>query len=86
MESPFVMLVDDEAPFVETMTKRLLKREPHVITAFSGNEALEYLDKNRNLDVVILDVKMPGMDGNETLGGIKGSSGQRGPVREKGYW
>jgi len=39
--------------------------------AFSGQEALEKLDKNRNLDVIILDVKMPGMDGIQTLAEIK---------------
>ena len=61
----FVMLVDDEAPFVETMTKRLIKRDLNVISAFSGQEALETLDKHQNVDVVILDVKMPGMDGIE---------------------
>ena len=71
MNAPFVLLVDDEAPFVETMTKRLTKRNLRVIKALSGNEALEKLDKNRNLDVVILDVKMPGMDGIEALGKIK---------------
>jgi len=66
-----VLLVDDEVPFVETMTKRLEKRDLIVNTAFSGKEALEVLSKNRNTDVVILDVKMPGMDGIETLGEIK---------------
>ncbi|MBW1725954.1 MAG: response regulator [Deltaproteobacteria bacterium] len=60
---PIVLLVDDEAPFVETMTKRLSKRDLKIITAFSGEEALEILSKNRNTDVVILDVKMPGMNG-----------------------
>lgn len=70
MISPFVMLVDDEVPFVETTTKRLAKRNLKVITAFSGQEALEMLDKNRNVDIVILDVKMPGMDGIETLRGF----------------
>jgi DNA-binding NtrC family response regulator len=73
MSAPFVLLVDDEKPFVETMTKRLTKRNLKVITACSGQEALEKLSKNRNLDVVILDVKMPGMDGIETLGEIKKS-------------
>ena len=67
----FVMLVDDEVPFVETMTKRLEKRDIRVISAHSGEESLEMLSKNRNLDVVILDVKMPGMDGIETLKEIK---------------
>ena len=67
----FVMLVDDEAPFVETMTKRLKKRDLNVISAFSGQEALDTLNKHQNVDVVILDVKMPGMDGIETLKKMK---------------
>lgn len=71
MSKAFVMLVDDEVPFVDTMTKRLEKRELIVLTAHGGQEALKALDKHRNIDVVILDVKMPGMDGIETLGEIK---------------
>lgn len=71
MTTPFVMLVDDEAPFLETMTKRLEKRNLSVTTAISGQAALDTLNKNRNIDVVILDVKMPGMDGIETLKKIK---------------
>ena len=71
MISPLVMVVDDEIPFVETMTKRLGKRGVKVISAYGGQEALETLDTNRNVDVVILDVKMPGMDGIETLQEIK---------------
>jgi DNA-binding NtrC family response regulator len=71
MMKPLVLLVDDEAPFVEAMTKRLSKRDLKIITAFSGPEALEMLDKNRNTDVVILDVKMPGMSGIETLEKIR---------------
>ena len=71
MSKPFVMLVDDEVPFVDTMTKRLEKRELIVLTANDGQEALKALDKHRDIDVVILDVNMPGMDGIETLGEIK---------------
>jgi DNA-binding NtrC family response regulator len=71
MATDLVMLVDDEIPFVGTMTKRLAKRDLNVIAAFSGQEALEILDKHRDVDVVILDVKMPGMDGIETLRKIK---------------
>jgi CheY-like chemotaxis protein len=48
------MLVDDEAPFVETMTKRLGKRDLNVIAAFSGQEAIETLEKHGDMDVVIL--------------------------------
>jgi len=68
---PLVLLVDDEAPFIETMSKRLRKRDLTVLTALSGQKAIESLEVNRNMDVVILDVKMPGMDGIETLGEIK---------------
>jgi DNA-binding NtrC family response regulator len=66
-----VLLVDDEGPFVETMTKRLTKRKLEVKTASNGPDALKILDKYPNVEVVILDVKMPGMDGVETLKEIK---------------
>ena len=70
MTRSVVMLVDDEVPFVDTMTKRLGKRDLDIVTAYSGQEALEKLAA-RKVDVVILDVKMPGMDGIETLRRIK---------------
>lgn len=66
-----IMLVDDEVPFVEAMTKRLTRRDLEVETAFSGNEALKKLIDGSKTEVVILDVKMPGMDGIETLQAIK---------------
>jgi DNA-binding NtrC family response regulator len=66
-----VMLVDDEVPFVDTMTKRLSKRNLDILAAYSGQEALEMLATTGSVDVVILDVKMPGMDGIETLREIK---------------
>jgi DNA-binding NtrC family response regulator len=68
-----VLLVDDEVPFVETLVKRLSKRELRVESAHSGPEALEKLaeDGPAKTDVVILDVKMPGMDGLEALSRIK---------------
>jgi DNA-binding NtrC family response regulator len=65
-----VMLVDDEVPFVDTMTKRLGKRDLEIVAAYSGPEALEKL-KGKKVDVIILDVKMPGMDGIEALREIK---------------
>lgn len=66
-----ILLVDDEVPFVEAMTKRLTKRDLNVSAAYSGQEALSALEKDNSLEVVILDVKMPGMDGIETLRQIK---------------
>ena len=66
-----VLLVDDEIPFVETMTKRLTKRDLAISTAFSGKEALSTLAAASQIEVIILDVKMPGMDGIETLQAIR---------------
>jgi DNA-binding NtrC family response regulator len=66
-----VLLVDDEVPFIETMTKRLEKRGLTVTAAFSGTEALKTLEEDASIEVVILDVKMPQMDGIEALKRIK---------------
>ena len=66
-----VLLVDDEVSFVETMTKRLTKRNLEMSAAFSGEDALATLAANSLIEVVILDVKMPGMDGIETLQAIR---------------
>jgi DNA-binding NtrC family response regulator len=66
-----VMLVDDEAPFVDAMTRRLGKRNLDIVAAYTGYEALEKLNTQKTIDVVILDVKMPGMDGIDTLREIK---------------
>jgi len=71
MIAPFIMLVDDEVPFVETMAKRLATRNIETITAFSAEEGLEKLKENQNIDVIVLDVKMPGMNGLEMLKKIK---------------
>lgn len=70
MESFNVLLVDDEADFLDTLLKRLSKRKLHVIGANSGEAALEII-KQHQIDVVVLDVKMAGMDGIQTLREIK---------------
>ena len=66
-----VLLVDDEAEFVETFSERLELRDLEISKAFNGEEALQVLETNRTIELVILDVKMPGMDGIETLAEIK---------------
>ena len=66
-----VLLVDDEVPFVEAMARRLNKRDINIATAFSGLEALDVLSEDSSIEVVVLDVKMPGMDGIETLSEIR---------------
>lgn len=65
-----ILLVDDEKDLIEMLSLRLQETGEKVKSAYSGQECLETLDKN-NIDVVILDIKMPGMDGIETLQEIK---------------
>ena len=66
-----VLLVDDEVEFIETFSERLVMRNLEISKAFSGEEALQVLETKKNTEVVILDVKMPGLDGIETLAEIK---------------
>jgi DNA-binding NtrC family response regulator len=68
-----VLLVDDEEEFLETLVKRLKKRNLPVAGVSSGEKAIEYLKEN-SPDVVVLDMKMPGMNGLETLRQIKKQS------------
>ena len=78
MKDAKLLLVDDEKGFLDTLTKRLKKRELKVRAVYSGEDALVELKKNSAIEVVVLDVKMPGMDGIETLVEIK----QRFPLME----
>ena len=71
MQGTIILLVDDEAPFVETMTKRLTKRKLKIFSALNGKDALKELGENSSIEIVLLDVKMPGIDGIETLQQIK---------------
>jgi DNA-binding NtrC family response regulator len=65
-----VLLVDDEEEFVETLAQRLEVRDFDVATALSGEDALERLE-DREVDVVVLDLQMPGVDGIQVLRKIK---------------
>lgn len=65
-----LMLVDDEERFLSTTAKLLQRKGHQVVTASGGREALDSLEKE-DVEVVILDVKMPGMDGIEVLREIR---------------
>jgi two-component system, NtrC family, sensor kinase len=70
MERVLVLLVDDEDIFRNSLAKRLKMRNVDVREASSGNECLLAME-NDIVDVVVLDIKMPGMDGFETLSHLK---------------
>lgn len=69
-----VLLVDDEPDFLYPLVKRLAKRNLVIESAGSGQEALDIIEQ-KQIDVVVLDVKMPGMDGLQVLRKIKADSG-----------
>ncbi|WP_319584053.1 response regulator [uncultured Pseudodesulfovibrio sp.] len=71
MTDATVLIVDDERGFVETMAKRLEKRNMTVFQAFDGDEAMIRLAEQPTIQVVILDMKMPGKDGLVVLQEIK---------------
>jgi len=65
-----LLLVDDEEDFRTTLANRLKRRNLDVADADSGEKALEIIGQ-KSFDVAIVDIKMPGMDGIETLRRIK---------------
>jgi DNA-binding response OmpR family regulator len=70
MEPLRVLIVDDEAELVTALTDRLNLRGFHAQGVTTGQEALTYLD-NHPCDVVLLDVKMPGLGGLEVIQRIR---------------
>ncbi|QWR78020.1 response regulator [Candidatus Magnetomonas plexicatena] len=70
MDSIKVFLVDDEKAFVEILAQRLAMRKYVVEVAYNGAEAIERL-KSYTPHVIVLDMKMPGMDGLDVFKWIK---------------
>jgi DNA-binding NtrC family response regulator len=70
MKGSRILLVDDEVVFTTNMSKLLTSRGYRVTAVNSGDAAIQELEKN-DYDVVVLDLKMPGMDGITTLKEIK---------------
>jgi len=70
MEQIKILLVDDEKEFVETLADRIKLRDHQADVALNGEQALKKLD-DQVPDVVVLDLKMPGIDGMEVLRRIR---------------
>ena len=70
MAGEHVLLVDDEREFVQTLSERLMMRDLGSAVAYDGESALEVAREDEP-DVMILDLKMPGIDGIEVLRRIK---------------
>jgi DNA-binding response OmpR family regulator len=68
-----VLVVDDEADFCELVVKRLIAGKMTAEGIQDGAKALEVL-KHKDVDVVVLDVKMPGLGGIEILRWIKANT------------
>ena len=67
-----VLLVDDEREFVQTLSERLIMRDMGSAVAYDGESALTMIEEEEP-EVMILDLKMPGIDGIEVLRRVKGS-------------
>jgi DNA-binding NtrC family response regulator len=70
MEKFKVLLVDDEEEFVQSLSERLRMRELGSNTAYDGEQALSFVQREEP-DVMVLDLKMPGIDGMEVLRQVK---------------
>ena len=70
MKRPRILLVDDEVAFANNLLKLLSKRGYDAVVVYSGADAVNMVGE-KEFDVIILDMKMPGMDGIATLKEIK---------------
>jgi two-component system, OmpR family, response regulator CpxR len=67
-----LLLVDDEKEFVHTLSERLFMREIGSAVVYDGEQALSFIESEQP-EVIVLDLKMPGMDGIEVLRRVKAS-------------
>src|SRR2546421_198307 len=72
-----VLLVDDDARNIFALSSVLERRGMHVLTATTGSEAIEIVEKTPDLALVLMDIMMPEMDGYQTIGQIRTRPGFR---------
>ncbi len=81
---PVILTVDDEANILKALKRTLRKVDAKIIAAESGQEALDLLDTER-VDVVISDMRMPGMSGAELLARVRADQPQCSRILLTGY-
>jgi putative two-component system response regulator len=69
-DKPVILVVDDQPPNIELLEAYLVPQGYEIVKAANGEEALEKLFSNQ-IDVMLLDVMMPGMDGFEVIRRVK---------------
>jgi len=72
-----VLLVDDDARNIFALSSVLERRGMKVLTATTGSEAITLLDSTADIAIVLMDIMMPGMDGYQTIGVIRGNPAWR---------
>jgi CheY-like chemotaxis protein len=73
-----VLIVDDDMRNIFAVTSLLERHGVEVVSAETGNEAIDILGRRQDMDLVIMDIMMPEMDGYETMRVIRGSGGVKG--------
>ncbi|RTZ49226.1 response regulator [Chryseobacterium arthrosphaerae] len=66
-----ILITDDDVRNIFSLTKALEKYKVEVIVAMDGKHALEQIDQNPDVDVILMDMMMPEMDGYETIKQIR---------------
>jgi CheY-like chemotaxis protein/signal transduction histidine kinase len=66
-----ILLVDDDMRNIFALSTVLQEHDLHVLIANNGEEALEQLDQHPQIELILMDIMMPGMDGNETIREIR---------------
>jgi CheY-like chemotaxis protein len=72
-----VLLVDDDARNIFALSSVLERRGMQVLTATTGNEAIQLIDSRPDLAIVLMDIMMPEMDGYQTIEVIRAKPGLR---------
>ena len=70
-----VLVIDDDLRNIFALTSVLEHRELKILHAENGRAGIELLKSARDVDIVLMDIMMPEMDGYQTMRAIRGSSG-----------